>query len=239
MLDVRGLPSRGDQPSPAGELAAPVRGYALRVIRPHRTHTVGRRVWKAIVDPLVASLLLLALLPIWLIVAVAVKVGSPGPILFRQTRVGLGGRHFTCLKFRTMRVGAEHELAALLQHNEHDGVLFKMRADPRVTAVGRRLREWSLDELPQLLNVLRGDMSLVGPRPALPDEVDRFEADLLRRLHVKPGLTGLWQVNGRADLAWEDAVRYDLTYVDEWTPWLDVRILGRTLGAVLRRHGAY
>lgn len=186
-----------------------------------------------------AAVLLLVLAPVFLAVALAVRLGSRGPVLFRQTRVGLDGRLFTCLKFRTMHPNAEAELAALLAFNEHDGLLFKIREDPRITPVGRRLRQWSLDELPQLVNVLRGDMSIVGPRPALPHEVDRFEADLLRRLHVKPGLTGLWQVNGRADLAWDDAVRYDLDYVDHWTPWLDLKIIGRTVGAVLRRDGAY
>ncbi|HVU71874.1 MAG TPA: sugar transferase [Mycobacteriales bacterium] len=239
MLDVRGAPSRGDRPSPAGELAAPLPAPAFVAARPARPHTVPRRAWKSVADPLMAAVLLLVLAPVFLAVALAVRLGSRGPVLFRQTRVGLDGRLFTCLKFRTMHPNAEAELAALLAFNEHDGLLFKIREDPRITPVGRRLRQWSLDELPQLVNVLRGDMSIVGPRPALPHEVDRFEADLLRRLHVKPGLTGLWQVNGRADLAWDDAVRYDLDYVDHWTPWLDLKIIGRTVGAVLRRDGAY
>jgi lipopolysaccharide/colanic/teichoic acid biosynthesis glycosyltransferase len=235
MLDLRVAPSRGHRQAPAGGLVPSARGQTPT----QRSTARSRRAWKSVMDPVIAAVLLIVLTPIGLAVAAVVLLTSGAPVLYRQTRVGLGGRPFVCLKFRTMRRTAEAELAGLLPHNEHDGLLFKIREDPRVTRTGRFLRRWSLDELPQLVNVLRGDMSMVGPRPALPNEVDRFETDLLRRLHVKPGLTGLCQVNGRADLPWEDAVRYDLEYVDRWSPWLDVKIIFRTVGAVLRRTGAY
>src|SRR6185503_2425478 len=159
-----------------------------------------------------------------------------GPALFRQTRVGRDGSHFTLWKFRTMVVGADR---VALASNDVDGPLFKLRADPRVTPVGRVLRRWSLDELPQLVNVLRGEMSLVGPRPPLPSEVARYGDDVRRRLLVKPGLTGLWQVSGRSDLPWEECVRLDLRYVENWSPALDLMILWKTAFAVLGRSGAY
>jgi lipopolysaccharide/colanic/teichoic acid biosynthesis glycosyltransferase len=168
-----------------------------------------------------------------------VRLTSPGPVLYRQERVGRHGRVFRMHKFRTMRVGAEHEQAALAALNEHDGPLFKIRDDPRVTSVGRVLRRWSLDELPQLVDVLTGRMSLVGPRPPLLGEVARYEDDVRRRLLVKPGITGLWQVSGRSDLSWEESVRADLSYVENWHLGLDLRIIARTVGAVLTRSGAY
>ena len=145
------------------------------------------------------------------------------------------------LKFRTMVRDADQIRAQLLEFNEHgsDGVLFKMRRDPRVTAVGRVLRRFSLDELPQLLNVLRGQMSLVGPRPPLPEEVERYHGEVRRRLLVKPGLTGLWQVSGRSDLSWDESVRLDLYYVENWSLGFDFAIIARTVSAVLRRRGAY
>jgi lipopolysaccharide/colanic/teichoic acid biosynthesis glycosyltransferase len=165
---------------------------------------------------------------------------SPGRVLFRQQRVGRYGNHFTMLKFRTMRQDAEREqdLLAHLNHNS-DGMLFKVREDPRVTRVGSVLRRYSLDELPQLLNVLSGDMSLVGPRPPLPAEVEGYTQEVKRRLLVKPGLTGLWQISGRSDLSWDDAVRLDLGYVDNWSLGLDLAILLRTGPAVVRGTGAY
>ncbi len=172
-----------------------------------------------------------------LAIALVVRRSSPGPALFRQERVGRNGEHFTIRKFRTMRDTAEEELDVLIHRNEHDGLLFKIRDDPRCTPVGRRLRRFSLDELPQLWNVLAGQMSLVGPRPPLPGEVERYGDDVRRRLLVKPGLTGLWQVSGRADLPWEEAVRLDLYYVDNWSPALDFLILWKTFNAVARGRG--
>jgi len=162
-----------------------------------------------------------------------------GPALFRQTRVGRGGREFQVLKFRSMVVDAEQRLAELRARNDGAGVLFKMKADPRVTRIGRVLRRYSLDELPQLFNVLGGTMSLVGPRPPLPKEVAAYEKDVHRRLMVKPGLTGLWQVSGRSDLDWDEAVRLDLRYVENWSLAMDIIILWRTVFAVLKHEGAY
>src|SRR5204863_10054327 len=164
---------------------------------------------------------------------------SRAPAFFRQERVGRDGRTFRVWKLRTMRVDADSLLAELQQRNENDGLLFKMRHDPRITAMGRWLRRYSLDELPQLLNVLSGDMSLVGPRPPLPSEVALYASDVQRRLLVKPGITGLWQVSGRSDLSWDDAVRLDLYYVDNWSLILDLHTMWRTIGVVLRRKGAY
>jgi lipopolysaccharide/colanic/teichoic acid biosynthesis glycosyltransferase len=160
-------------------------------------------------------------------------------VLFRQTRVGRNGRTFTVYKFRTMVADAERRRSALDELNELDGPLFKIRKDPRVTGPGGWLRRWSLDELPQLVNVLIGDMSLVGPRPPLPDEADHYESYVRRRLEVKPGLTGLWQINGRAELSWEDAVRFDVRYVENWSFALDLQILWKTIAAVLSGRGAY
>jgi len=168
-----------------------------------------------------------------------VKATSRGPVLFRQTRVGRGGAEFSMLKFRSMCVDAEERKAELHALSEGNGVLFKMKQDPRVTPIGRVLRRLSLDELPQLFNVLRGEMSLVGPRPPLPAEVALYAPDDTRRMLVKPGLTGLWQVSGRSDLTWEESVRLDLRYVDNWSMALDLLILCKTARAVLRGGGAY
>jgi len=198
-----------------------------------------RKLIKGFVDRALALVGLILALPVFAIIAIAVKLDSPGPVLFRQVRVGLGGREFNVYKFRTMVVDADKMLASLAEKNETDGLLFKMRNDPRVTRVGRVLRKWSLDELPQLLNVLRGDMSLVGPRPPLPSEVARYNGDVARRLLVKPGMTGLWQVSGRSDLSWEDGIRLDLYYVENWSLAVDLTILWKTIGAVLQRRGAY
>ena len=198
-----------------------------------------RRVVKGGVDRTVAALGLLVLAPVLLLIAAAVGLSSPGPVLFRQERVGLGGNTFTMLKFRSMVVDADRRLDTLRGDNISDGLLFKLRADPRVTPVGRVLRRLSLDELPQLFNVLGGSMSLVGPRPPLPDEVARYDLSVSRRLLVKPGLTGLWQISGRSDLSWEESVRLDLRYVENWSLALDVLILVKTGRAVLSRSGAY
>jgi lipopolysaccharide/colanic/teichoic acid biosynthesis glycosyltransferase len=169
-----------------------------------------------------------------------VRFSSAGPAFFTQTRVGVRGERFTMLKFRSMRVDAEARLSAIKDLNENgDGLLFKIRRDPRVTPIGRFLRRYSLDELPQLINVLKGDMSLVGPRPPLPAEVDRYADDVRRRLLVKPGLTGLWQVSGRSDLTWDESVRLDLRYVENWSLFYDFQILWRTAFAVMRGSGAY
>jgi len=205
----------------------------------HANLTGVRRWAKNTVDRIGAALMLLALSPLLLVAAFLVRCTSPGPALFRQERIGKDGQPFTIWKFRTMYVDAERRLAHLSHRNESDGVLFKMKEDPRVTAVGKYLRRFSIDEFPQLVNVLRGDMSLVGPRPPLATEVAAYEADMRRRLAVKPGMTGLWQVSGRSDLPWEEAVRLDLRYVEHWTLSLDFVILLRTVTAILRPRGAY
>jgi exopolysaccharide biosynthesis polyprenyl glycosylphosphotransferase len=199
----------------------------------------GRMLGKLVFDRTVGSLLLLMASPLLIGIALAVRLTSSGPALFKQTRVGVDGREFTMVKFRSMVVGAEAQRQALLSQSEGNGVLFKMRNDPRVTRVGGVLRRFSLDELPQLLNVVRGDMSLVGPRPPLPDEVAGYSDDATRRLRVKPGLTGLWQVSGRSDLTWEESLRLDLRYADNWSLALDISILWRTVRAVVRGSGAY
>jgi exopolysaccharide biosynthesis polyprenyl glycosylphosphotransferase len=198
-----------------------------------------RRGVKAVVDRSSALAGLVVLAPVFLALALAVRLSSPGPVFYRQERIGINGRRFTMLKFRSMVVDAEARLADLALANESDGLLFKMRSDPRVTPVGRWLRRLSLDELPQLLNVLGGSMSLVGPRPPLPAEVARYDRSVSRRLLVKPGLTGLWQISGRSDLPWEESVRLDLRYVENWSLALDASILWKTGRAVLGSSGAY
>jgi len=187
----------------------------------------------------VGFFLLLLAAPILLVAAVLVKCTSRGPVLFRQTRVGRAGDEFSMLKFRSMVVDAEDRKADLDELSDGNDVLFKLRDDPRVTRVGRYLRRFSVDELPQLVNVLRGEMSLVGPRPPLPTEVATYAIDDARRMLVKPGLTGLWQVSGRSDLTWEESVRLDLRYVDNWSIALDLLILWKTARAVFGRDGAY
>ncbi|RZU34111.1 sugar transferase [Blastococcus saxobsidens] len=186
-----------------------------------------------------AALLLLVMAPLLVAAALAVKLDSSGPVLFRQERVGRDGRRFAMLKFRSMQADAEQLVAQLAAMSDGNGVLFKMRQDPRVTRAGRILRRYSVDELPQLINILKGDMSLVGPRPPLPSEVERFGVEMNRRLVVKPGLTGLWQVSGRSNLSWDDSVRLDVHYVDNWSLVMDLTILWRTVGAVLKGDGAY
>jgi exopolysaccharide biosynthesis polyprenyl glycosylphosphotransferase len=198
-----------------------------------------QRVLKRLLDIVAAVMGLVLLSPVVLVIAVAIKLGSPGPVFFRQIRVGQDGREFWCLKFRTMVVDAERRLAELAQETDGNGLLFKMREDPRVTSVGRRLRRYSLDELPQLVNILRGDMSVVGPRPPLPSEVANYTDDLRRRLLVRPGLTGLWQVSGRSDLSLEESTRLDLYYVDNWSLMHDIEIVWKTLRAVVDGKGAY
>jgi len=185
-----------------------------------------------------ASLLLMVLSPVLVAIAIAIKLDSPGPVLFRQLRCGLHGRTFTFLKFRSMRVDAEALKKQLAPYNEMDGPAFKMTNDPRVTPLGRFLRRTSLDELPQLWNIIRGDMSIVGPRPAVLEEVRQYEPWQRRRLSMKPGLTCLWQVNGRNELTFEEWMRLDLEYIDNWSLWLDVKIALKTIPAVLFGRGA-
>ena len=199
----------------------------------------SRRVLKRTLDVLVAAALLTITFPIWVAAAILIRTDSPGPILFRQQRMGRDGEPFEMLKFRTMIVDAEERLAEVAHLNEADGLFFKVASDPRITKVGRRLRRWSIDELPQLVNVVRGDMSMVGPRPPLPDEVAQYDAWQLRRLRIRPGLTGVWQVSGRSNVPFDEAVRLDLFYIENWSLGTDLWLLAKTVPAVLRRDGAY
>jgi exopolysaccharide biosynthesis polyprenyl glycosylphosphotransferase len=198
-----------------------------------------RRLTKEVFDGSAAFFGLICLAPLLIAIALAVKVSSAGPVFYRQDRVGRNGQTFSMLKFRSMVADAHRMVDALVEKSDGNGVLFKKKNDPRVTSVGRVLRRYSLDELPQLFNVMRGEMSLVGPRPPLPSEVERYGFDMHRRFLVKPGLTGLWQVSGRSDLSWDDSVRIDLRYVENWSLAFDFMILWKTLGAVLRGSGAY
>lgn len=194
---------------------------------------------KRALDILVSLAALVLFAPIALVIAIAITADDGGPVFFRQARVGRDGREFAMLKFRTMRVDAEAELAALLAHNEGSGPLFKLRRDPRVTRVGQFLRSFSLDEVPQFWNVLRGDMSVVGPRPPLPSEVIAYDGTVSRRLYIKPGITGPWQVGGRSDLSWEESVRLDLRYVENWTVMTDLVLMWRTAKVMVTTEGAY
>jgi len=205
----------------------------------HPQLTGMRLLIKDLFDRCAAAVVLILLAPLMAAVAVMIRLSDRGPALFTQVRVGKDGRSFKIYKFRTMVVDAEQRKGQLLESSDSDGVLFKLRDDPRITAMGARLRRWSIDELPQLANVFRGDMSLVGPRPAVPDEVAQYAEHVHRRLVVKPGLTGLWQVNGRSDLSWEESVRLDLRYVENWSFALDLQILWKTISALLRGSGAY
>jgi len=198
-------------------------------------------VWRAakrVLDIAVSVSLLALGAPLLMVVAAAVKLNSPGPAFFRQERVGLHHRPFIMFKFRSMSLGAQHELHRILHLNEADGPIFKVRADPRITPLGRFLRRSSLDELPQLVNVMRGEMSLVGPRPHQSAEVAVYSEPHRRRLSVKPGMTGLAQISGRSDLSWEDTVTLDLHYIDQWNSTSDIRILARTVKTVFRATGA-
>jgi exopolysaccharide biosynthesis polyprenyl glycosylphosphotransferase len=205
----------------------------------HPEFTGVPRLLKAVFDRAVASAALLVLSPLMAGIAIAIKLTDRGPALFSQVRVGMDGSMFRIYKFRTMVCDAEQQKMQLAERNETGSLLFKIRADPRVTRIGGWLRRWSLDELPQLFNVLNGDMSLVGPRPALPEEADLYGDHVRRRLAVRPGITGLWQVNGRSDLPWEEAVRLDLRYVENWSFMLDLQILWKTWSAVGTGNGAY
>jgi exopolysaccharide biosynthesis polyprenyl glycosylphosphotransferase len=199
----------------------------------------AKHVAKRAMDITLAGLALLVLAPVFAVIAVLIRLDSEGPSLFAQERVGRGGRTFRIVKFRSMNSAAPEQLAALMARNEGSGALFKMKDDPRVTRLGRVLRKYSLDELPQFWNVLTGDMSLVGPRPPLPGEVSTYEDHVHRRLYIKPGLTGMWQVNGRSNLSWEESVRLDLYYVENWSLLGDLIILWRTFKVVAQPVGAY
>jgi exopolysaccharide biosynthesis polyprenyl glycosylphosphotransferase len=228
--------------SPCSAAATPLAPHVedLHVSRIEDPAFTGfRRIVKDAFDRIVAGLVLVMAAPLLIAVAIAVRLDSPGPVLYRQRRVGHHGQTFEMLKFRTMAADHAADATSLSSHNERDGPLFKIRRDPRVTRLGRVLRRYSLDELPQLWNVLTGPMSLVGPRPALPSEVELYDARASRRLLVKPGMTGLWQVSGRADLGWEESLRLDLRYVDNWCLMLDVLLLLRTVRAVVQARGAY
>ena len=227
-----------DGASPHRVMAGRLAGSLVMDVSPPRAPS-SVRLAKSAVDRILGALLLALISPLLAVLCVAVRLDSRGPGFFVQHRVGLGGREFKMYKLRTMRTDAEAVRQALLASNEADGVLFKMQRDPRITRVGRLLRRTSLDELPQLINVAWGQMSLIGPRPALPEEVARYDVDVRRRLAVKPGLTGLWQVSGRSDLSWDQSVALDLEYVDNWRLSDDVAIALRTVDAVVRSRGAY
>ncbi|TBN57984.1 sugar transferase [Glaciihabitans arcticus] len=201
--------------------------------------TGGKHLLKRAMDIVLAGGALLALAPLFAVIAALIRLDRPGPAVFSQERVGLNGSTFRIFKFRSMVVDAPQLLAQLAAANEGSGVLFKMKHDPRVTRVGRLLRKYSLDELPQLWNILIGDMSIVGPRPPLPSEVEGYETHVHRRLYIKPGLTGMWQVNGRSNLSWEESVRLDLYYVENWSVVGDLAIMWRTIKVVIDPVGAY
>jgi exopolysaccharide biosynthesis polyprenyl glycosylphosphotransferase len=216
----------------------PVAGLSLLHVD-HAELTGVKRVIKSFFDKIIATAALIVFSPLLAFITLAIVLDDRGPALFTQARVGKDGQPFTVLKFRTMVPDAELRKEALLALDEGDGLLFKLREDPRITTVGSWLRRWSLDELPQLFNVVLGEMSLVGPRPPLPAEAALYSDDVCRRLAVKPGMTGLWQINGRSDLSHEDAVRLDLRYVENWTLALDLQILWKTCAAVANGRGAY
>ena len=198
-----------------------------------------QRTIKRSIDIVLSSVLLILLSPLLLGVALWIKRDSEGGVLFKQIRSGRNGRLFTCWKFRTMAMDAEERRAELEHLSEGPGLLFKLREDPRITKAGRTLRRYSLDELPQLYNVLRGEMSLVGPRPALPSEVEQYDDWVRNRLKAKPGMTGLWQVSGRTETSFSDYVRYDLFYIQNWSLSLDLWIMWRTFRAAISAEGAH
>ncbi|MGI3784466.1 MAG: sugar transferase, partial [Janthinobacterium lividum] len=209
----------------------------LHVEQPH--FSGWRRFVKRATDLVLTSMFMVVFAPLFIAIAIAIKLDGGGPVFYSQLRVGLDGSTFRMWKFRSMHVDADRLIAELRQQNPGIGLLFKMHDDPRITRVGKLLRKFSLDELPQLFNVLNGSMSLVGPRPPLQVEVDGYEHGARRRLLVAPGLTGLWQVSGRSLLSWDESIRLDLRYVENWTLTLDLLILWRTLFAVLTRRGAF
>ncbi|MDF2560194.1 MAG: polyprenyl glycosylphosphotransferase [Microbacterium sp.] len=217
---------------------APVEGLPLIQVQIPR-YEGGQHVLKRALDAAVATLALIPIALLAPVLALLIKLDSPGPVFFFQERVGRDGRRFKMVKFRSMKTDAEQQLAALKAQNEGAGLLFKMKDDPRVTRVGRVLRKLSLDELPQFWNVLVGDMSVVGPRPPLPSEVTAYDGTVFRRLYIKPGITGLWQVSGRSDLSWDESVRLDLRYVENWSVMNDLQIMWRTAKVMVQPSGAY
>jgi len=196
------------------------------------------RILKRAVDLVFSSLALLLLAPVCLVIAIAIKLDSAGPVFYLSQRIGKNGRVFWCLKFRTMVRDAERRQPGLMHRNERDGVLFKIANDPRVTPVGRFLRKYSLDELPQFINVLRGEMSVVGPRPPIASEVREYNRTHLRRLAVMPGITGLWQTQARHDPSFDSYVSLDLTYIETWSLGLDLKIMAHTLGVLMSGSGS-
>jgi len=216
----------------------PVEGMPLIHVR-IPTFEGGAYLIKRALDVTASAFFLLLFSPFMLLIGLAIKLDNPGPVFFHQERVGRDGRTFKMVKFRSMKVNAEDELAALMAANEGAGPLFKMKDDPRVTRIGKILRKYSLDEVPQFLNVLRGDMSVVGPRPPLPAEVTAYNGTVFRRLYIKPGITGPWQVGGRSDLSWEESVRLDLRYVENWSVLSDIVLMWRTAKVMIKPEGAY
>jgi len=195
-------------------------------------------VFKRTLDVVFSSMVLILLSPLLLAIAIAVKLDSHGPVLYSSERIGKKGRVFRCIKFRTMVRDADKRRADVMHMNERDGVLFKITNDPRITKFGHFLRKYSLDELPQFFNVLRGDMSVVGPRPPIASEVREYKLSHLRRLDVMPGITGLWQVQGRQDPSFDSYISLDVTYIDNWSIWLDLKIIARTIGVVFAGTGS-
>jgi exopolysaccharide biosynthesis polyprenyl glycosylphosphotransferase len=193
---------------------------------------------KRLVDIMFSSLILFAISPLLLAIAIAVKMDSKGPVFYLSNRIGKKGLVFGCFKFRTMVSDAEQRRAAIMHMNERDGVLFKVTNDPRITRLGRFLRKYSLDELPQFFNVLHGDMSIVGPRPPLASEVQEYKLSHLRRLDVTPGITGLWQVQSRQDPSFDSYISLDVSYIENWSVWLDIKIILRTIGVVIAGTGS-
>jgi len=216
----------------------PLEGLPLMHVELPR-YAGGKHSLKRLLDVVLSVAALVAFSPLFVVLAVLIRLDSRGPAIFRQERIGKGGQTFMMLKFRSMVMTAEDDLANLVDQNEAAGLLFKIRNDPRVTRVGRWLRHYSLDEFPQFWNVLMGDMSLVGPRPPLQREVDGYETHVHRRLYIKPGLTGMWQINGRSELNWQDSVRLDLYYVENWSIAGDIIIIWRTAKQMFKPTGAY
>jgi exopolysaccharide biosynthesis polyprenyl glycosylphosphotransferase len=236
-IDLVVVPSLTDVAGPRIHMR-PVAGLPLLHLEGPQADEAGGLTKRAF-DFFGAMCALLVLSPVFLAVAALIKLDDGGPVFYRQSRIGLNGKAFPCLKFRSMSMGAEKRKADLRAEANHDGALWKMQGDPRVTRVGSFLRRFSVDELPQLVNVLRGEMSLVGPRPQQAWEVETYTKAMRRRLLVRPGMTGLWQVSGRSSLPWSEAVRLDLYYVDNWSMVGDLLIIAKTVRAVLFSEGAY
>ncbi|NCL73994.1 UDP-glucose:undecaprenyl-phosphate glucose-1-phosphate transferase [Rhodococcus sp. YH1] len=216
----------------------PVAGLPLIHVEKPSYHG-AKRSGKRAFDLIFATIALLLLAPVFAVVAVAIKLDSKGPVFYRSERIGLDGQPFGMIKFRSMVMDADQQVTALIKQNEGAGLLFKMREDPRITRVGRFIRRYSIDELPQFINVVRREMSVVGPRPPLRREVENYDGMIRRRLLVRPGVTGLWQVSGRSDLSWDESVRLDLSYVENWSMVSDILIIAKTVKAVIAGEGAY